>query len=217
MRATRVWFSMEVILADLPIPSTARLTQSSTLLNSVNEYRIISVLTPGHRRWEYLPLTTTSCVTNGLRSWVGRSHHISWVDGALRFRMHGQLISCSSITVFRNNIFEYEKPLLALFLRLHFGWNEIFSIRCLVNALWQFSWNTPSKTQCEWIHFGHFDRNEVSFGLVKYYIGTIPKWHHMETNICACKYKGNILFKLMMRNSNYNEKYLVPKKQNFIY
>ena len=46
------------------------------------------------------------------------------------------------------------------------------------------------------------------------YVNTTTKWNHMKANIGACKYKGNILFELLLWNSNCNQKCLVSKKQN---
>ena len=52
------------------------------LPRSVNEYRIILAVTPGHRQWELLPSTTTSVMSDGLVPTIrfGRSHpcQLSW-------------------------------------------------------------------------------------------------------------------------------------------
>ena len=58
-----LWWSYQQI--SLP-PRTARPTQLSILPRSVNEYRIIPGLTPGHRRWGLLPSTTTGGFTDGV-------------------------------------------------------------------------------------------------------------------------------------------------------
>ena len=45
-------------------PHAAKSTQPSIFSRSVNEYQIIPVLTPGHRRWELLSRSTTGGMTD---------------------------------------------------------------------------------------------------------------------------------------------------------
>ena len=63
-------------------------------------------------------------------------------------------------------------------------------------------------------HCGHFDRNEISFWVIKSLLRKKPEMKSYEKNICACEYKGNILFELLSWNSNCDFRFacLVPKK-----
>ena len=65
-------------------------------------------------------------------------------------------------------------------------------------------------------HCSHFERNEISFQLVQCYVNTTLKQNHAKTSICACQYKGNILFNLLLWNSNCNQTCLMPKKRNIL-
>ena len=74
-----------------------------------------------------------------------------------------------------------------------------------------YPWN---KTQCGcYFIFGHFNRDEISFGMIKFYINTTPKWNHAKENIGACEYEGNIPLKLLLWHLNCNQKCFVAKKQ----
>ena len=40
----------------------------------------------------------------------------------------------------------------------------------------------------------HFDRNKISFRVIKCYVSAATKWNHMKENICTCEYRGNVIF-----------------------
>ena len=52
-----------------------------------------------------------------------------------------------------------ERLLEGAYMRFYFGWNEAFSIPCLVNFFYLFTWNTP-KWNSLWVFFnyGYFGR-----------------------------------------------------------
>ena len=59
-----------------------------------------------------------------------------------------------------------------------------------------------------------FDRNDISFRVIKLFMWTLPpKWNHLKWNICACEYKGIVLFELLLWHSNYHqEKKALPRR-----
>ena len=60
-----------------------------------------------------------------------------------------------------------------VYLRCHLGRSEIFSFRCLVNFLSLFTWYKPKWNSLRVLfHCGHFDKNEISFRLIKYHVNT---------------------------------------------
>ena len=55
---------------------------------------------------------------------------------------------------------------------------------------------------------------------MKCYVNTTLKRNHTELNNSTCEYKGNTLFELLLRHSNFNQRCLVAKWQRiriFIY
>ena len=91
--------------------------------------------------------------------------------------------------------------------RFHFERNVIFWIWCLVNLLELFTWNTK-KWSLLWLlfHCSHFDRDEISFRVIKCYVNTTLKRNYPEGNISACKY----FIKIKTVNEN------IRAKTNFI-
>ena len=75
--------------------------------------------------------------------------------------------------------------------------NATFITNCdstLVNLLKLFTRNTPIWNSFRALfHCGPFERNEISFSVIKCYVNITPKWKHTKTNICTCEYKGNII------------------------
>ena len=97
-----------------------------------------------------------------------------------------------------------------VYVRFHFMWNEIFSIWCQFkfsiscNCLHEI----PGKeTHYRRISLLYFWQKRNSFRMIKCNLNTTlkwnhskgnTKWNHAKRNICECKYKGNVLFELLM-------------------
>ena len=47
-------------------------------------------------------------------------------------------------------------------------------------------------------HYNHFDRNKISFRVIKCYVTTTSKWNYTKGNICAREYKGNLFFRIVV-------------------
>ena len=69
-----------------------------------------------------------------------------------------------------------------IYMRFHFGRNEIFSYQCLFNFLLQ----TEMKLMRVLFHCSHFDKNESSFRVIKFVNTTGNKIIRKETSAHVC-------------------------------
>ena len=75
-----------------------------------------------------------------------------------------------------------------VYMRFHFGRNEIFSIRCLVSDQFLkivYMYNPKWNSLRVLFYCGHFDRNENFISGDKILCKHYPKWNHMKGNICT--------------------------------
>ena len=89
---------------------------------------------------------------------------------------------------------------MSVYMKIHFGRNDIFSIRCMVNLLHLFTWNTQNESHC-WCYFIAVILTEMKFHFGWCYVNTTPKMKSPKRkNLCMWIF--------------HKKKYIRPKDQN---
>ena len=75
-----------------------------------------------------------------------------------------------------------------VYVRFHFGWNEIFTFQCLVNFLKLLTWCNPKRKSLQSFRqkWNFISGDKIA---CKHY----PKWNHVKRNICICINKNDWL------------------------